>query len=330
MTRTPSNDSPPDTLVVGLAQIAPVWLDRAGTVAKVVASIEEAAERGCRLVAFGETLIPGYPFWLSTTGGASFNSDLQKDLHAHYLEQAVSIERGDLAPITNAARAHAIDVWVGVYERPADRGGHTGYASLVHIDATGTVQTVHRKLVPTYEERLSWGAGDGNGLRVAPIEPFTVGALNCWENWMPLARSALYAQGEDVHIAAWPGAVRLTQDITRFIALESRSWVLSVSGLLRHEDIPDHALERSLLLESLPEMIADGGSCIAGPDGTWKVEPVIGREELLVATLDHTSIRRERQNFDPSGHYSRPDVLSLQLDRTRQSVLAETPDPPAE
>ena len=313
----PESPSPPDTLVVGLAQIAPVWLDREKTIAKVVAWIEEAAVEGCQLVAFGETLVPGYPFWLSATDGARFNSDLQKDIHAHYLDQAVSIERGDLAPISEVAADRKIEVWVGCFERPADRGGHTGYASLVHIDARGQVRNTHRKLMPTYEERLAWGIGDGHGLRVAPVGPFTVGALNCFENWLPLARTALYAQGEDLHIAAWPGAVRLTQDITRFVALEARSWVLSVSGLLRHQDIPESMPERELMIQSMPEMISDGGSCIAAPDGTWKVEPVIGREELLVATIDHTAVRRERQNFDPSGHYSRPDVLGLELNRSR-------------
>ena len=311
----------PNILNVGLAQIAPVWLDREKTVQKVTHWVERAAAENCQLVAFGETLIPGYPFWLSSTDGAQFNSERQKKIHAHYLDQAVSIESGHLDLITEAAADHGIEVMVGCYERPADRGGHTGYASLVRIDATGKVQNVHRKLMPTYEERLAWGTGDGHGLNVFPMGAFTIGGLNCWENWMPLARTALYAQGEDVHVAVWPGCKRNTIDITRYIAFESRSWVLSVSGLMRHQDIPAGMPERELIIRNTPELMSDGGSCIAAPDGTWLIEPVIGTEELVVATLDHSTVRKERQNFDPCGHYSRPDVLQMSINKDRQSTL---------
>lgn len=312
-----------DSLNVGLAQIAPVWLNRQKTVDKVVAWIEKAAKQNVQLIAFGETLIPGYPFWLACTDAAQFNSDRQKDFHSHYLDQAVSIEAGHLDLVSQVAADHRIEVLVGCYERPADRGGHTGYCSLVRIDAKGAVQNVHRKLIPTYEERLAWGIGDGHGLNVFPLGKFTVGGLNCWENWMPLVRSSLYAQGEDLHVAVWPGAKRNTIDITRFIAQESRSWVLSVSGLLRHQDIPADMPYRNLIIENTPPVISDGGSCIAAPDGTWLIEPVTGEEQLLVASIDHSLVRRERQNFDPSGHYSRPDVLQLQINRERQSVLSD-------
>ena len=312
-----------DQLVVGLAQIAPVWLDRERTVDKVTDWIDRAAQHEVKLLAFGETLIPGYPFWLSCTDGARFDCDRQKELHAHYLDQAVSIAAGHLDRLREAAASHRMEILIGCYEKADDRGGHTGYASLVRIDATGKVSNVHRKLMPTYEERLAWGIGDGHGLRVFKLGPFTVGGLNCWENWMPLVRSSLYAQGEDLHVAVWPGAKRNTVDSTRFIAQESRSWVLSVSGLLRHEDIPADMPYRDLIVENTPSLVSDGGSCVAAPDGSWLIEPVCGKEELLVARVDHHAVRRERQNFDPSGHYSRPDVLQLSINRERQSVMRE-------
>lgn len=305
---------------LAIAQIAPVFLDRERTIAKVVESIRAAAAKRASLVCFGETLVPAYPFWLSRTDGARFDADDQKELHALYLDRAVTIERGDLEPVCEAARAGGIAVVLGVAERPSDRG-QTIYCSRVFIGANGEVLSVHRKLMPTYEERLSWGIGDGAGLVTHRVGEFTVGALNCWENWMPLARAALYAQGEDLHVALWPGCVRLTNDITRFIARESRSFVVSASVLLREGDVPSDLPHRSRMCPARGEVIYDGGSCIAGPDGSWVVEPVVGREEMIVAELDHAWVRRERQNFDPAGHYARPDVLRLMIDRRRQMTL---------
>lgn len=138
---------------------------------------------------------------------------------------------------------------------------------------------------------------------------------------MPLPRAALYAQGEDLHVAIWPGALRLTTDITRFIAKESRSYVLSVSGLMRREDVRSEIPHSDRILTGCPDFLANGGSCLAGPDGEWVIEPVVGEEQLSVAVIDHGKVRQERQNFDPAGHYSRPDVTELILNRRRQSTL---------
>jgi nitrilase len=312
----------PDLLTVGLAQIAPVWLDRAGTLEKIIAYVDQAAVRGCQLVAFGETLLPGYPYWVERTDGARFNSPIQKDIHAHYLDQAVDIEAGHLAPLQERARRHGITVMVGCAERAADRGGHSVYCSLVRIGPDGVLQNVHRKLTPTYEERLTWAPGDGHGLRTQPIGRFTMGGLNCWENWMPLSRAALYAQGEDLHVAVWPGGLHNTHDTTRFIAKEMRGYVLAVSGLMQPGDVPAGTPHRDLIVSDQSPLWSNGGSAIAAPDGSWLVEPLVGEEGLLVATLDHREVRRERQNFDPAGHYSRPDVTRLVVDRRRQALAS--------
>ncbi len=307
----------PDRIVVALAQIAPVWLDRAATLAKIADSIREAGHAGARLVAFGEGVLPGYPFWVEHTGGARFESPVQKELFAHYVEQSVDIGAGDLAPLCDAARDARVFAVVGCIERDRARG-HSVFCSLVLIDDTGAIRNVHRKLVPTHEERLVWSPGDGAGLETFVFGRFRLGALNCWENWMPLARSSLYAQGEDLHVAIWPGSARNTELITPFIAREGRSFAVSVSALMRREDIPDSAPHADLLREKLPAMPADGGSCIAGPDGRWVVPPRVGEEALLIAELDHARVREERQSFDPFGHYSRPDVLELRVDRRRR------------
>ncbi len=325
MTATRSQDLS-DSLTVGIAQIAPVWLDRQKTVAKIVKHVQRAAGKGCHLVIFGEALLPGYPFWIELTDGARFNSPIQKEIHAHYMHQAVQIEAGHLQPICRAARQHRIAVVVGCIERPVDRGGHSLYCSLVYIDSQGDIQSVHRKLMPTYEERLTWAPGDGHGLRVHSLGAFTIGGLNCWENWMPLPRAALVAQGEDLHVAIWPGNVRNTFDITRYMAKESRSYVVSVSGLMRKTDFPEGTPHLDRILAECPQMLANGGSCLAGPDGEWIVEPCADEEKLIVAEIDHSCVRAERQNFDPVGHYSRPDVTKLTVNRKRQRILSVIDD----
>ncbi len=311
----------PSILTIAMAQLSPVWLNKDKTIDKIKSFIVEAGEKKCELIVFGEALLPGYPFWLSLTNGAEFNSGIQKEIHAHYIRNAVQIEAGELNDICALAKKHTIAIYLGIIERAADRGGHSLYCSLVYIDAEGRIKSVHRKLQPTYEERLTWAAGDGNGLQVHPLKGFSVGGLNCWENWMPLARTALYGLGENLHIAVWPGAERNTIDITRFIAKESRSFVVSVSGLMRTTDFPSDTPHLDKILKNSPAVLANGGSCIAGPDGEWIVAPVIDKEGLIISTIDFNRILEERQNFDVAGHYSRPDVTKLIINRERQSVV---------
>lgn len=313
-------------LTVGLAQIAPVWLRRDETLSKIMQWTAKAADEGCQLVAFGEALIPGYPFWVERTEGAKFDSALQKSLYNHYLSEAVDIAAGDLQPLCKIAAERSIAVYVGTIERAADRGGHSAYCSMVYISNEGRIESVHRKLMPTHEERLVWAIGDGHGLRTHALGAFTVGGLNCWENWLPLARSALYAQGEDLHVAIWPGNLGNTQDITRFIARESRSFVLSVCGLMRKTDIPTDLPHYEILAATADGTMANGGSCLADPTGNWVLTPETDKECLRIATIDHTLVGEERHNLDIAGHYSRPDVTRLVVDRKRQSTAEFTDD----
>jgi len=309
-------------LKVALAQIAPIWLDKEATLKKIETTILEASDQQAELIVFGESLLPGYPFWVSLTDGAQFDSKIQKEIHAHYALNAICIEKGDLNTICVLAKTHKIAIYLGIIERPIDRGGHSLYASLVYINEQGQIKSIHRKLQPTYEERLTWAPGDGNGLQVHPIKSFSVGGLNCWENWMPLPRAALYGQGENLHIAVWPGSDYNTKDITRFIARESRSYVISVSSLMRKEDFPSTTPHLQEILKKAPDILGNGGSCIAGPDGEWILEPVLHKEGLLIETLDYTRVLQERQNFDPVGHYARPDVTQLHVNKTRQSTVS--------
>lgn len=310
---------------IALGQIAPVLLDREATLQKVEAAIDEAAKGKAKLIVFGEVMVPGYPAWTGRTGGARFDATDQKVLHARYLDQAVDIGAGDLKSIQAAAARGGVAVCLGV----AEREHHSIFCSRVMIAPDGALWSVHRKLRPTYEERLSWTQGDGAGLVVHPLEDFTVGALNCWENWMPLARASLYAQGEDLHCMLWPGSRRNTEDLTPVIAKESRSYVVSVSALLREEDVPSDFPERERFVPTPGEVLHDGGSCVAAPDGSWVIEPMPTEERVALCDVDAARVREERQNFDPSGHYGRPDVLKLNVHRERLTggVRFEGPGP---
>ena len=183
-------------LKVALAQISPVWLNKEKTIEKIEKSILDAAKENCELIVFGEALLPGYPFWIALTNGVEWDSKTQKELHAHYVRNSITIEKGELDSICRLAKKNNIAIYLGIMERAQNRGGHSIYASLVYINAAGEIKSVHRKLQPTFDERLTWALGDGNGLQVHPLKDFTVGGLNCWENWMPLPRTALYGLGE--------------------------------------------------------------------------------------------------------------------------------------
>lgn len=307
-------------LKVALAQIAPVWLNKVATLQKIEVTITEAANNKAELIVFGEALLPGYPFWLAHTNGAAWDLKVNKEIHAHYVRNSIQIEAGELKSVCKLAKEHKISIYLGIMERAQNRGGHSIYCSLVYINADGNIKSVHRKLQPTYDERLTWSPGDGNGLQVHPLKQFTVGGLNCWENWMPLARTALYGLGENLHVAVWPGSEHNTKDITRFIARESRSYVISVSSLMSQEDFPKETPHLEKILEKAPKILANGGSCIAGPDGEWIVEPVLDKEGIIYQNLDFNRVYEERQNFDPVGHYSRPDVTKLTVNRERQST----------
>lgn len=292
-----------------------MFLDRTATTARVVDWIAAAAGAGARLVAFGEAFLPGYPFWVSLTDGARFDDARQKEAYRCYLEAAVRIDGPELSEIARTAKHHRIFVVLGVVERGVGAGSGSLYCTAVCVDPERGVLTPHRKLMPTYEERLVWAQGDGHGLRAHPFGDTRIGALNCWENWMPQARHALYADGAEVMVGLWPGSLRNTRDITRFVALEGRVFVVSACAVLEPRDVP----AGFPLADRLPDQVYhDGGSAIAAPDGNWLVAPLARERRLVVADLDLPLLARERQNFDCTGHYSRADVFRVEVDRERR------------
>jgi nitrilase len=303
---------------VAACQFAPVFLDTSTSLAKMLGVLQEAAGAGAEVIAFPETALPGYPGWLSGTGGARFDDDEQKTAFAHYLDAAIEREGPEIAQLTEAARDLRVHLAVGFVERGTVRGRGSTWASLLQVSPS-LDPTVHRKLVPTYEERLAWAHGDANELTTHDLprtSEHRVGALNCWENWMPLARAALYEQGEDVHVSIWPGSPALTKDISRFTAREGRVFVVASSGVLHAKDIPDSFPLKQQWIDAVgSEVLHGGGSRIVAPTGEELAaleEPVEG---ICYAELDWSVQRAERQNFDVAGHYSRPDLLQLQIRR---------------
>ena len=303
---------------VAVCQLAPVLLDRARTFRKVLDGLERAAAARARLVAFPEGLVPGYPVWLARTHASAFDDPLQKEIQARYLDQAVELPGPELEELRAACTSAGVSAVLGTIERGTDAGRGTLWCTALSVHPDGS-WLAHRKLVPTYEERLAWGWGDGHGLRVQDVDGWRVGALNCWENWMPAARMALYAGGEEVHVSLWPGSPANTRDISRFTAREGRVYVVAASGVLREEDLPKDLPGRDLLVSSAAGApLQTGGSRIVAPDGSELAaldEPVEG---MISAELDRSLLDGERQNLDPAGHYHRSDVFHIEVDRRRQ------------
>jgi nitrilase len=298
---------------VAAIQARSAWLDPGATTDKALTLLDRAAAAGAEFAAFPETFLPGYPFWLSLTNASCFDSTAQKEAYAAYLEAAVTVPGPEVSAIAAAVREHGMFAFLGA----AERDGGSVYCSLIAISPDDGVVGVHRKLVPTYEERLVWAPGDGHGLRTHPVGGIRAGGLCCWENWMPQARHALYAAGEELHVSLWPGSTQSTIDATRFIALEGRVFSLAASGILSYTDVPAGFPLRSELAGAPPSR-HDGGSAIAGPDGAWLAEPVSGGEHVLTADVDLPAVHAARQNLDPAGHYSRPDVFRVTVDRRRR------------
>jgi nitrilase len=311
----------PNGITVAAAQLGGPWLKPAARLAKIIDAAKVAVDSGATVIAYPETYLSGYPFWPSRTQGALFDHPDQKDCYAYYLSAAIEVDGPEHREMETAAADLGITMIVGITERGHGLGRGTVWCSLLTIDPRHGLVGHHRKLVPTYDERLVWGQGDGAGLVTYHVGPATVGSLNCWENWMPQARTALYAQGETVHFGVWPGSSALTGDITRFVAAEGRLYGVAASGLITADSIPSDFPLADRLREASDTVIFDGGSAIAGPDGHWLIPPVVGEEGVIIGDLDLDRVFRERLNFDPTGHYTRPDVFRTVVDRTRNEAV---------
>jgi nitrilase len=311
-------------VTVAIVQQPAAVLDLAQSLRRGAAHIMDAAARGARLVVFPETWLTCYPAWVF--GLAGWRDEVGQRWYARLLAESAVLDPtdetdDDLTPLRDAARDAGVTVVLGLNER-AGRASGTLYNSLVTIGPDGRTLNLHRKLSPTHTERIVWGAGDGAGLRAVDTPVGRVGGLVCWEHWNPLARQALHAEDEQIHIAAWPDVPEMHHIASRAYAFEGRCFVLCAGQFLTTDDVPAELLEayRAGVGPDAPEqgVLFPGGSGIVRPDGTWLVEPLVDKPGTIVATIDLGERDAQQHDLDVAGHYARPDVFSLSVDRRRQ------------
>ena len=301
-----------ERLTVACAQVEPVIFDRDATIEKVGRTTAEAAGKGARLVVFPEAVIPAYPSSIWAKALAGWAEEGAKEAFALLAREAVEVPGPAERRLGELAREHEVWLVTGVTERDPERPG-TLYNTLLYHAPDGSLALKHRKLVPTNHERLVWGQGDGEGLRAVETGLGRIGGLICWENYMPLARFALYESGVQIYLAPTADDGPAWQPTLVHIARESRCFVIAPSHFQRARSYPDD-FPLARLLEGV-DVIGRGGSAVLAPDGSYLAGPLWDEEGVLYAELDPARLDGERQRFDPTGHYHRPDVFRLDLTR---------------
>ena len=297
---------------------AEVAADLAGGLAQTEALAREAADSNARLIVFPETWLPGYPAWLDVCRDvALWDHAPVKAVFARMARESVTVPGDGCRRLAETARLTKSTLVVGVTER-VERGAGTGtlYNAVLTFGPDGRLMNHHRKLVPTYTERLVWGPGDADGIRAVDAAGARVGALVCWEHWMPLARQALHESGEHIHAALWPTVHEMHQVASRQYAFEGRCYVLAAGSLMRASALPRELEPHPTRVASADQWVLRGGSAIIGPDGQYLADPLYEAAGILFADLDLDRVRQGQMTLDVAGHYSRPDALHLSITRT--------------
>lgn len=297
-----------------VVQAAPVVLDREATVEKACGLIRDAAARGARLIVFPEAYVPAYPWGLLFGTRVGGRTPAGRRTWARYWANAVEVPSAATDAICGAARAAGAYVVMGIIEREPAYGRGTLYCTLLYVGPDGRVLGRHRKLRPTAAERLIWGEGDGSTLPVFATEFGRLGGLICWENYMPLARMAMYAQGVELYAAPTADSRETWQATIRHVACEGRCFVLSCCQYVTKAAYPPD-LEVLDELRDAPEVLSRGGSAIVGPLGEYLAGPLFDAEGILTADLERRRVIEGKYDFDVAGHYARPDVFRLVVNR---------------
>jgi len=304
---------------VGIGQFSSVHLNLPQSLQKLESIIADAAKKGVKLLVVGETWLSGYPSWLDhCTNISQWDGKEMKEAYLLFYNSSIDVKGKDFDSVCHMAKSNGITLCIGLNEKVSTGPGNgTVYNSFVVISQNGELLNHHRKLMPTYTEKMLYGLGDGQGLKAVETEVGRVGASICWEHWMPLTRQALHDSGEHIHIALWPKVHEMHQVASRQYAFEGRCFVLAAGQMLKASDFPK-SLEQPDYLKSNPDQWAlNGGSCIVAPNGKYLVEPVFDREELITYELNLDEVTKERMTLDTSGHYQRRDVFEFKVDRSR-------------
>lgn len=305
-----------ERLRVAIVQARPVHLDLEASFDKATQLIRQAAEQGAQLVVFGETWLSGYPAWLDHCPEvAVWDAPATKAAYRKMFRSSVTVPGPHTRALGALCKAHGIYLGIGVNEA-MEQGPAAGtlFNTFLLFDREGNIQVHHRKLMPTFTEKMLYGMGDGQGLRICPSPFGPIGGLICWEHWMPLSRQALHNQGECLHLALWPKVHEMHQVASRHYAFEGRCFVVAVGQMMQAGDTPEGLTLPDRLQEAKESWLLNGGSCVFGPGGQVLLPPQFDREALLMVDLeDLDQIYGERMALDTSGHYQRPDVFDFSV-----------------
>ena len=300
-------------------QDSPVFLDLPKSVEKACDLIADAAQQKADLIVFPETWLTGYPLWFDLVPGAAlWDSEEAKEVYQQLFENSPNLVDPAIQSLGKAAKSAGAIMVMGLHER----AGNTLYNTTLYIGIDGQVMGYHRKLVPTYTERLLWGRGDGSTLEVFDTSIGRLGGLICWEHWMPLARYTYHAQGEQIHIAQWPTVKTIHQVASRHYAFEGRCFVIAAGTVLHRDEVRATGLP---LFDQLPVredgLVMRGGSCIFGPDGNFLAEPVFNQPGFISAEIEPRLATAQAMTLDVVGHYSRPDIFTLHVNTDPQKNI---------
>jgi nitrilase len=308
---------------VAVVQAAPILFDKMSAFQKIASYAKQAKAQGAKLLLFPEVFIAGYPRGLSFGARVGSRTTEGREDFARYWESAIDVPGADTDLLGEIAKEAGVYLIIGVVERDQDYSHSTLYNSMIYIGPDGRLLGKHRKLMPTGSERLLWGQGDGSTLTVIETPFGRIGGLICWENYMPLARTAMYAKGIDILLTPTADARDTWQATLKHIACEGRCYVLSSNQFVTKDSYPADLNGYAELAQD-PETLCRGGSAIVGPLGEYVTEPVYGEETILYADLDMSLVTESRFDFDVVGHYNRPDVFQLHVNETKQSIVTFT------